>query len=95
MSSERYEILQDDLESLLERIDASMEWVTKKTSGHNEIKSGLKRCQNQLDEARSYLSEMVTLWFNQRFSRKKPLKFFTILLRKLRPVKPQFNTKVK
>ena len=37
MSSERYEILQDDLESLLERIDASMEWVTKKTSGHNEM----------------------------------------------------------
>ena len=31
MSSERYEILQDDFEALLERIDASMEWVTKKT----------------------------------------------------------------
>ena len=74
MSSERYEILQDDLESLLERIDASMEWVTKKTSGHNEIKSGLKRCQNQLDEARSYLSEMVT--FCERFSRKMNLNDF-------------------
>ena len=92
MSSERYEILQDDLDSLLERIDASMEWVTKKTSGHNEIKSGLKRCQNQLDEARSYLSEMVTFCIYKDFHEKINLNCF---IRKLRRVKLQFNTKVK
>ena len=92
MSSERYEILQDDLESLLERIDASMEWVTKKTSGHNEIKSGLKRCQNQLDEARSYLSEMVTFNLTKYFHEKNKHHNF---YRKPRPVKLQFNTKVK
>ena len=94
MSSERYEILQDDLESLLERIDASMEWVTKKTSGHNEIKSGLKRCQNQLDEARSYLSEMVMVKPNM-FTKKDKTRFICNFPRKRRPVKLQFNTKVK
>ena len=58
MSSERYEILQDDLDSLLERIEASLEWVAKKTNSINEQKSGLTRCLSQLEEARSYLKEM-------------------------------------
>ena len=78
MSSERYEILQDDLESLLERIDASMEWVTKKTSGHNEQKSGLARCQSQLDEARTFLSEM------EQEARSAPLNYRSEMLTKLR-----------
>lgn len=58
MSSERYEILQDDLDSLLERVDASLEWLAKKTHGQIEQKTGLGRCQSQLDEARSFLTEM-------------------------------------
>jgi len=78
MSSERYEILQDDFEALLERIDASMEWVTKKTSGHNEQKSGLSRCQSQLDEARSLLSEM------EQEARSAPLNYRSEMMTNLR-----------
>ena len=58
MSSERYEVLQDDLDALLERIEASLAWLLKKTNSLNELKSGLSRCQRQLDEGRSFLTEM-------------------------------------
>ena len=58
MSSERYEILQDDLDSMVERVEASLEWVAKKTNSINEQKSGISRCISQLEEARSYLTEM-------------------------------------
>ena len=44
-SSERYEILQDDLESLVERIEASLEWISKKTHniGENRVVSKVFR----------------------------------------------------
>ena len=59
MSSEAYEVLQDDLEALLERIDASLEWLSKKSkTDYNEQKSGLSRCQSQVLEARSLLADM-------------------------------------
>ena len=40
MSSERYEVLQDDLDALLERLEASL---AKKTSDFNESRSGLQQ----------------------------------------------------
>ena len=68
MSSERYEVLQDDLDALLERIEASLTWLLKKNSP-NELQSGLARCQRQLDEGRSFLTEM------EREARSAPLQF--------------------
>ena len=53
MSSERYEILQDDLDSLLERLEASLTWISKKSSNPNEQRSGLARCQRELEEGES------------------------------------------
>ena len=52
MSSERYEILQDDLDSLLERLEASLTWISKKSSNPNEQRSGLARCQRELEEGK-------------------------------------------
>ena len=78
MSSERYEVLQDDLDALLERIEASLTWLLKKTNSLNELKSGLARCQRQLDEGRSFLTEM------EREARSAPLQFRSEMLSKVR-----------
>jgi len=78
MSSERYEVLQDDLDALLERIEASLTWLLKKTNSLNELQSGLARCQRQLDEGRSFLTEM------EREARSAPLQFRSEMLSKVR-----------
>ena len=78
MSSERYEILQDDLDSLLERLDASLEWLTKKSTNPNEVRSGLARCQGQVDEARKYLRDM------EQEARGAPLAYKSEMLSKVR-----------
>ena len=78
MSSERYEILQDDLDSLLERLDASLEWISKNSSNQNEVKSGLARCQGQVDEARTFLRDM------EQEARSAPLAFRNEMLGKVR-----------
>ena len=78
MSSERYEILQDDLDSLLERLDASLEWLSKKTSNQNEIRNGLARCQGQVDEARNFLRDM------EKEARSAPLAYKSDMLSKIR-----------
>ena len=85
MSSERYEVLQDDLDSLIERLEASLTWVSKKTSGLHELKSGLGRCQRQLDEGRSYLSEM------ERKARSAPLQYRSEMLSKVRSYREAFG----
>ena len=56
-SSERYEILQDDLESLLERIQASLDLMAKK-SNPEEKRYWSTRTRSELEEARSLLHEM-------------------------------------
>lgn len=72
-------MLQDDLEALLERLDASLAWLSKKSSGHpNELKAGLTRCQSQLDEGRGFLSEM------EREARGAPLQYRTEMISKVR-----------
>lgn len=78
MSSERYEVLQDDLEALLERTEASLAWLSKKSGDTNEVKAGLSRCQRQLDEGRTFLSEM------EREARSAPLQFRSEMLTKVR-----------
>ena len=78
MSSERYEVLQDDLDALLERIEASLTWLLKKNNSLNELKSGLARCQRQLDEGRSFLTEM------EREARSAPLQYRSEMLSKVR-----------
>lgn len=78
MSSERYEVLQDDLEALLERLEASLAWIIKKSTNGNELKSGLNRCQNQLNEGRGFLSEM------EREARNAPLQYRSEMIAKVR-----------
>ena len=78
MSSERYQVLQDDLDALLERIEASLTWLLKKNNSLNELKSGLARCQRQLDEGRSFLTEM------EREARSAPLQYRSEMLSKVR-----------
>ena len=82
MSSERYEILQDDLEALLERTEASLAYIAKKSnSDPNELKSGLNRCQRQVDEGRGFLAEM------EREARSAPLNFRSEMLTKVRSLR--------
>jgi len=78
MSSEKYEVLQDDLDALLERIEASLTWLLKKTNSLNELQSGLARCQRQLDEGRSFLTEM------EREARSAPLQYRSEMLSNVR-----------
>ena len=78
MPSERYETLQDDLDSLLEELDASLEWFTKKNTNPNEVQSGLERCQGQVDEARKYLRDL------KQEARRAPLAYKSEMLSKVR-----------
>ena len=63
-SSEKFELLEDDLENVLERIHAILELLEKKTNKTSatvasiESQSRLKRVNNEALEAKKILEEM-------------------------------------
>ena len=60
MSSERYELAQDELEALLERVEATMELITdqKKKVNSEEHRYWMTRTRSELNDARGFIQEM-------------------------------------
>ena len=60
MSSERYELTQDELEALLERVESTMELMTdkKKRVNSEEHRYWMKRTRSELNDARGFIQEM-------------------------------------
>ena len=78
MSAERFEIALHDLDCLLERLEASLEWLSQKSTKPNEVWSGLARCQGQVEETQKYLREM------EQEARGAPLAYKSEMLNKVR-----------
>lgn len=77
MSSERYEIVQDDLDALFERVESSLDSLSKKNN-LDERKYVAKRCLGLLDEARTLINEM------EQEARAAPLSYRSEMLGKVR-----------
>jgi len=60
MSSERYELAQDELEALLERVESTIELITdeKKKVNSEEHRYWISRSRSELNDARGYIQEM-------------------------------------
>ena len=60
MSSERYELTQDELEALLERVESTMELMTdkKKRVNSEEHRYWMTRTRSELNDARGFIQEM-------------------------------------
>ena len=60
MSSERYELAQDELEALLERVESTIEIITdkKKKVNSEEHRYWISRSRSELNDARGFIQEM-------------------------------------
>ena len=60
MSSERYELTQDELEALLERVESTMELMTdkKKRVNSEEHRYWMTRTRSELNDVRGFIQEM-------------------------------------
>ena len=60
MSSEKYELAQDELEALLERVECTIELITdeKKKVKYEEHRYWISRSRSELNDSRGYIQEM-------------------------------------
>ena len=60
MSSERYELAQDELEALLERVESTIELINdnKKKVDSERHRYWISRSRSELNDARGYVHEM-------------------------------------
>ena len=60
MSSERYELAQDEFEALIERVESTIELITdkKKKVNSEEHRHWISRSRSELNDARKYIQEM-------------------------------------
>ena len=59
MSSEKYELAQDELEALLERVESNIDLITdKKKANSEEGRYWISRSRSELNDARGFIQEM-------------------------------------
>ena len=60
MSSEKYELAQDELEALLERVESTIDLIAdKKRRGNSEERRyWISRSRSELNDARGFIQEM-------------------------------------
>jgi len=80
MSSERYELTQDELEALLERVESTMELITdkKKRVNSEEHRYWMTRTRSELNDARGFIQEM------EKEARAAPAQYRNEMLTKVR-----------
>merc|ERR1719225_1834523 len=85
MSSERYELAQDELETLLERVEATMELITdkKKRVNSEEHRYWMTRTRSELNDARGFIQEM------EKEARAAPAQYRNEMLTKVRQYREQ------
>ena len=85
MSSERYELAQDDLEAVLEKVESSIDIVTNKRKRMNpeERRQLLTRCRSELNDSRGLVKEM------EQEARVAPMQYRNAMLAKVRHFRDQ------
>lgn len=80
MSSERYELAQDDLEALLERVESTIDLIAdkKKKGNSEERRYWISRSRSELNDARGFIQEM------EREARAAPSQYRNEMLSKVR-----------
>ena len=59
MSSEKYELAQDELEALLERVESTIDLFSDKRKGNSEERRyWISRSRSELNDARGFIQEM-------------------------------------
>ena len=60
MSSERYELAQDELEALIERVESTIELIAdkKKNVNSEQHRHWISRSRSELNDARGFIQEM-------------------------------------